>query len=105
MNTLCQQRAEISLTPLDRIRGPPSVLYNGYWLSYPGVLATVSSLHSVSTFIPDSARLMTSMLSARAPVVRYSKDEEDFYMMGIVYRRLGKELKLDLICSVRPIKS
>jgi len=28
---------EIFRTDLDRARGPPSLQYNGYWVSFPGV--------------------------------------------------------------------
>jgi len=87
---------EISRTLPDQIQGPPSPLYNGYWGSFPVVPSDLSSLNSVVTFVPDSAPLMTSMLSARPPVVRYPRVKRIFRMIDIVNSRSCKKLILDL---------
>jgi hypothetical protein len=96
---------EISRTLPDQIQGPPSPLYNGYWGSFPVVPGALSNLNSVVTFVPDSAPLMSSMLSARPPVVRYPRVKTIFRMMDLVNNRSCKKLILDLSTSVRPIKS
>jgi len=96
---------EISSTLPNQIQRPPSPLYNGYWGSFPVVLRALSSLISVVIFVPDSAPLMTSMLSARAPVVRYPRVKRIFHMMDIVNSRSRKKLILDLSSSVLPLKS
>jgi hypothetical protein len=96
---------EISRTLPDQIQGPPSPLYNGYWGSFPVVLSALSIHNSVVSFVRDSAPLVTSMLSARPPVLRYPRVKKIFHMMDIVNSRLRKKHILDLSSSVRPIKS
>jgi hypothetical protein len=93
---------EISRTLPDQIQGPPNPLYNGHWGCFPVVLSALSNLNSVVSFVPDSAPLMTSMLSARPPVVRYPRVKRIFHMMDVVNSRSRKKLILDLSSSVRP---
>jgi hypothetical protein len=92
---------EISRTLPDQIQGPSSPMYNGYWV----ILSALSHLKSVVTFVPDSAPLITEMLSAIPPVVRYPRVKRIFHMMDIVNSRSPTKLILDLSSSVRPIRS
>jgi len=96
---------ETSRTLPNQIQGPPSPLYNGYWGSFPVVLNALSNFNSVVSFVPDSSLLMTSVLSAMAPVVRYPRVKRIFHMMDIVNSRSRNKLILDLSSSVRPLKS